>query len=187
MIDEWVPLHWWRECKRRTGCTWNGIRAKQCEGTNLHWMEPPYSSVNQINQKDVHECKCFNPKNCSKLSKIWSGMVIPDPDLDFWPIPDPGSRGQKGTGSRIQIHNSGGNKTKRLWYLRWLTDGSSLFSPGPGGWSCGPRGTWPASCTGRTYWNQGQLKKGTGSRDRIEIFWRKRTYLGIEPPSFVKI
>jgi hypothetical protein len=27
---------------------------------------------------------------------------IPDPDLDFIPIPDPGSRGQKGTGSRIR-------------------------------------------------------------------------------------
>ncbi len=26
-------------------------------------------------------------------------MFIPDPDLDFLPIPDPGSRGQKGTGS----------------------------------------------------------------------------------------
>jgi hypothetical protein len=25
-----------------------------------------------------------------------------DPDPDFLPIPDPGSRGQKGTGSRIQ-------------------------------------------------------------------------------------
>jgi hypothetical protein len=28
-------------------------------------------------------------------------MFIPDPDLDFLPIPDPGSRGQKGTGSMI--------------------------------------------------------------------------------------
>jgi hypothetical protein len=32
-----------------------------------------------------------------------SGMFIPDPDLDFFPIPDPGSRCQKGTGSRIRI------------------------------------------------------------------------------------
>jgi len=32
---------------------------------------------------------------------------IPDPDADFLPIPDPGSRGQKGTGSRIQIRNTG--------------------------------------------------------------------------------
>jgi hypothetical protein len=30
------------------------------------------------------------------------GLVIPDPDPDFLPIPDPGSRGQKGTGSRIR-------------------------------------------------------------------------------------
>ncbi len=37
----------------------------------------------------------------SKLWKIWSGMFIPDPDADYLPIPDPGSRGQKGTGSRI--------------------------------------------------------------------------------------
>jgi hypothetical protein len=34
-------------------------------------------------------------------------MFIPDPDLDFLPIPDPGSRGQKGTGSRIRIRNTG--------------------------------------------------------------------------------
>jgi hypothetical protein len=32
---------------------------------------------------------------------------IPDPDADFLPIPDPGSRGQKGTGSRIRIRNTG--------------------------------------------------------------------------------
>jgi hypothetical protein len=31
---------------------------------------------------------------------IWD--VHLDPDLDFLPIPDPGSRGQKGTGSRIR-------------------------------------------------------------------------------------
>ncbi len=33
---------------------------------------------------------------------------IPDPDADFYPsrIPDPGSRGQKGNGSRIRIRNT---------------------------------------------------------------------------------
>ncbi len=36
-------------------------------------------------------------KIVSKLSEIWPGLFIPDPD--FLPIPDPGSRGQKGTGS----------------------------------------------------------------------------------------
>jgi hypothetical protein len=40
-----------------------------------------------------------------------SGMFIPDPIFffprsDFLPIPDPGSRGQKGTGSRIRIRNT---------------------------------------------------------------------------------
>jgi hypothetical protein len=29
-------------------------------------------------------------------------VVIPDPDADFLPIPDPGSRGQKGIGFRIR-------------------------------------------------------------------------------------
>jgi hypothetical protein len=33
-------------------------------------------------------------------------MIIPDPDPDFLPIPDPGSRGQKGTGSQIRIRNT---------------------------------------------------------------------------------
>ncbi len=42
---------------------------------------------------------------------IWvvhPGSRIPDPDADFLPIPDPGSRGQKGTqpGSRIWIRNT---------------------------------------------------------------------------------
>ncbi len=38
----------------------------------------------------MKEFKYFNPKIVSKLSEIWSGMFIPDPDLDFLPIPDPG-------------------------------------------------------------------------------------------------
>jgi hypothetical protein len=48
----------------------------------------------------------FNPKIVSKLPEIWSGMFIPDPDLDLLPIPDPGSRGQKSIGSRIRIHDT---------------------------------------------------------------------------------
>jgi hypothetical protein len=34
-------------------------------------------------------------------------MFIPDPDLNFLPIPDPGSRGQTGTGSWTRISNDG--------------------------------------------------------------------------------
>ncbi len=34
-------------------------------------------------------------------------MFIPAPDLDILPIPDPRSKGQKGTGLRIWIRNTG--------------------------------------------------------------------------------
>ncbi len=52
----------------------------------------------------IKEFKYFNPKNKidSKLSEIWSKMFIPDLDLNFFPILDPGPRGQKGTGSWIR-------------------------------------------------------------------------------------
>ncbi len=55
------------------------------------------------------EFKSFNPQK--KCSKIWFGLFIPDPDPEFLPIPDPGSRGQKGTGSRIRIRNTGPERT----------------------------------------------------------------------------
>jgi hypothetical protein len=38
---------------------------------------------------------------------VHPGSQIPDPDADFLPIPDPGSRGQKGTRSRILDPGSG--------------------------------------------------------------------------------
>jgi hypothetical protein len=44
-------------------------------------------------------------KTVSKLSEVWFGLFIPDPDPDFLPIPDPGSRGQKGTGSATARNN----------------------------------------------------------------------------------
>ncbi len=40
-------------------------------------------------------------------------MFISDPDPVFSPIPDPGSRGPKGTGSRIRIRNTGRSDTKK--------------------------------------------------------------------------
>ncbi len=48
----------------------------------------------------IKEFKYFNLKNCSTLSEIRSKLFMPDTDLDFLPIPDPG--GKKGTGSRIR-------------------------------------------------------------------------------------
>jgi hypothetical protein len=38
---------------------------------------------------------------------VHPGSWIPGPDADFLPIPDPGSKGQKGIGSRIRIRNTG--------------------------------------------------------------------------------
>jgi hypothetical protein len=58
----------------------------------------------------IEEFKYLNPKKKWFLSsrKYDPGCSsrIPDPDADFLPIPDPGSRGQKGTGSRIRIRNT---------------------------------------------------------------------------------
>ncbi len=44
----------------------------------------------------------------STLSEIWYlyGLFIPDPEPELLPIRDPGSWGQKGTGSRIRIRNT---------------------------------------------------------------------------------
>ena len=39
-----------------------------------------------------------------KYEPGWSSRIL-DPDADFLPIPDPGSRGQKGNRSRIWIRN----------------------------------------------------------------------------------
>jgi hypothetical protein len=48
----------------------------------------------------------FTQKIVKKLSRIW----VWDPGSGK-PIPDPGSRGQKGTGSRIRILNTAITKT----------------------------------------------------------------------------
>ena len=46
----------------------------------------------------------FYPKNCHQALKnmgLWSGTRYPGSGKNLFRIPDPGSRGQKGTGSRI--------------------------------------------------------------------------------------
>ncbi len=42
----------------------------------------------------------------SKLSEIWSGLFIPDPDPDFFTHPGSRIQESKGTGSRIRIRNT---------------------------------------------------------------------------------
>jgi hypothetical protein len=46
----------------------------------------------------------FTQKIDTKLSKIW--VWDPGSGNNLFRIPDPGSRGQKGTGSRIRIRNT---------------------------------------------------------------------------------
>ncbi len=46
----------------------------------------------------------FTQKIVIKLSKIW--VWDPGSEIREKPTPDPGSRGQKGTGSRIRIRNT---------------------------------------------------------------------------------
>ncbi len=51
-------------------------------------------------------------------------MFIQDTDLDFLPILDPGSRGQKGTGSGVPIRNTGfHNNCYFVPCLRYLNAG----------------------------------------------------------------
>jgi hypothetical protein len=49
----------------------------------------------------IKEFQYFLPKQLFLSSRKYD-PGCPDPDLDFLPILDPGSRGQQGTGSRIR-------------------------------------------------------------------------------------
>jgi hypothetical protein len=57
----------------------------------------------------IKDFKYLNPKKWFLSSRKYDpgcSSRIPDPDSDFLPIADTGSRGQKGTGSRIRIRNT---------------------------------------------------------------------------------
>jgi hypothetical protein len=58
---------------------------------------------------DPHQRSILTQKIVSKLSEILFGLFIPEPDPYFLPILDPASGGQKGTGSRFRIRNTGQN------------------------------------------------------------------------------
>jgi hypothetical protein len=65
-------------------------------------------------------------------------MFIPVPDLDLLPIPDPGSRGQKGTGSRIRIRHTDDEKnvcSKALCAVEEEQLLDSVMDCGHGNWS----------------------------------------------------
>jgi hypothetical protein len=60
--------------------------------------DPESASKNLINLTPKKTKKWFLS---SRKYDPGSSSRIPDPDADFLPIPDTGSRGQKGTGNRI--------------------------------------------------------------------------------------
>jgi hypothetical protein len=63
----------------------------------------------------------FTQKIVTKLSKIW----VWDPGSGKKPIPDPGSRGQKGTGSRIR------NTGNRIQYFSLIPIRIRIPNPDP--------------------------------------------------------
>ncbi len=63
----------------------------------------------------IKEFKYFNPSKWFLSSKKYD-LGCSSRILFFLPIPDPGSRGQKGTGARIRIRNSVYNNTKYIEY-----------------------------------------------------------------------
>jgi hypothetical protein len=74
-------------------------RVKKIPGS---WSASESRNLNILTQKIV-----------SKLWEIWSGMFIPDSDprSGSWFFTHPGSKGQKGNGSRIRIFNTGSGNT----------------------------------------------------------------------------
>jgi hypothetical protein len=60
----------------------------------------------------------FTQKFFKMLSNIW--VWDPGSGKNLFRIPDPGSRGQKGTGSRIRIRNTGPSYMNRQ-LLKYLT------------------------------------------------------------------
>ncbi len=92
----------------------------------------------------------------SKLSEIWFWLFIPDPDPDFLPFPDPGSRGQKGTGSWIQ-----GSKRHRI------PDPGIKKAPDPGSGSATLNWTLVSWSKWREWWRTSASPKmtigGTGN------------------------
>jgi hypothetical protein len=66
--------------------------------------------------------KLFTQKLFTKLSKIW--VWDPGSEMRKKPIPDPGSRGQKGTGSRIR------NTVRNHFFFKYFNSLMRIRDPG---------------------------------------------------------
>ena len=116
------PQHW---------TTASFKKSNQCGGSRIRDVYPG----SRIRLFSIPDPNCLHPgsssKNLSilthKKAKKWflsskkydpgCSSRIPDPDYDCLPIPDPGSRGQKGTRSRIRIRNTGCHGSRNNHFL----------------------------------------------------------------------
>jgi hypothetical protein len=98
----------------------SGSASKQCGSKAVLRIRDVYPRSDFFPSR-IPDPNCLHPGSASKnlsilTPKKWflssrkydpgCSSRIPDPDADFLPIPDPGTRGQKGTGSRIRIRNT---------------------------------------------------------------------------------
>jgi hypothetical protein len=72
---------------------------RQCCGSGMFIPDPNFFHPGSASKN----LSILTQKSGFHLTEIWSGLFIPDPDHDFT---HPGSRDQKGTGSRIWIRNT---------------------------------------------------------------------------------
>ncbi len=98
-----VATTWWLEEGTKKQCCGSRMFIPDLESEFFHtgsririFFHPGSASKN---------CN-LNQKTDSKLSELRSGLFIPDPDPDFLPFPDPGSRSQLSTGSRTRIRHT---------------------------------------------------------------------------------
>ncbi len=104
-------------------CGWDLASDSQCRSRYCPWFAIPASSgtvksegrqmkqcwISYIKKKNSKKSPfiTYNPDNCyTKHLEIWSGIFIADHGSGLFSLPDPGSRGQKSTESRIQIRNT---------------------------------------------------------------------------------
>ncbi len=96
----------------------------QCCGSGMFIPDPtffyPGSELSPSRIRTSKNLSILTPKKWFLSSRKY------DPVADFLPIPDPGSRGQKGTGSRIRTRNT------VIWF--------QLFVSGELCWYCPPCG-----------------------------------------------
>ncbi len=99
----------YKNSNKREGC--KKISCTSCLCSHKYHKIKNYFIFEQVKKKLWANLKriieLFTQKNFIKLLKIWIWDPGSETETLKKPIPDPGSRGQKDTGSRIRNHNRG--------------------------------------------------------------------------------